>query len=87
LPPLWSPIGVVVLNFKLLFSEEEEEEERRRRRSSRPPPRARTQTAPSQSSGRCMFSKASSSSAFSFLMLCGFLVGVFCQVYEKWYSG
>jgi hypothetical protein len=65
--PLWSPIGmVVVLNFQLLFL----------RRSSRPPSRARTQTAPSQSSGtRCMFSKASSSSAFSFLVLGGFLVG------------
>jgi hypothetical protein len=58
---------VVVLNFQLLFSEEE---------LSPTPKRAMTQTAPSQSSGaRCMFSKASSSSAFSFFMLCGFLGG------------
>jgi hypothetical protein len=65
--PLWSPIGVVVvLNSSSCFL----------RRKSRPHPRTRTQTAPSQSSGaRCMFSKASFSSAFSFLMLCGFLVG------------
>jgi hypothetical protein len=57
---------VVVLNFKLLFPEEE---------LSPAPKGLDTDGTVSVIWAQCMFSKASSSSAFSFLMLCGFLVG------------